>query len=195
MSSTTSHARPIIISGPSGVGKGTLIDKLRVARPDKIATTVSHTTRKPRPGETEGVDYFFKSPPEFASLIDAGAFIEHTYFDGNHYGTSKQTIADQMCSGLTVILDIEMEGVKSIKTSSNLEARYIFIKPPSLSALEARLRRRGTEDEANIQKRLARARAELEYAATPGVHDLIIVNDDLERAYTELEEFVFGEVA
>ncbi|KAF1956152.1 guanylate kinase [Byssothecium circinans] len=184
--------RPIIISGPSGVGKGTLCQKLFDTHPNTFTLSVSHTTRKSRPGEIEGVTYFFVSPSTFSSLISQDAFVEYTTFSGNYYGTSKQTIADETKKGSVVVLDIEMEGVKRMK-ESGISARYVFIKPPSLEMLEARLRSRSTESEEDIQNRLAQARVELEYADTPGVHDKIIVNDDLEKAYAELEEFVYHE--
>ncbi|KAI1400508.1 guanylate kinase [Hypoxylon fuscum] len=183
--------RPIIISGPSGVGKGTLIQRLFDAHPAVFTTTVSHTTRKPRTGEVEGVTYFYVSPSEFSSLVSKDAFVEHACFSGHYYGTSKQTIADQTVKGLVVVLDIDMQGVKQVKASSDIDALYVFIKPPSFEKLEARLRSRSTEKEEDIQKRLAQAKVELEYADTPGVHDAIIVNDDLEKAYQELEEFIY----
>ncbi|TPX10704.1 uncharacterized protein E0L32_008273 [Thyridium curvatum] len=116
--------------------------------------------------------------------------------NGNLYGTSKQTVISQMAKGLVVLLDIEMEGVKQLKAEqlrpdSQINPRFVFIKPPSFAVLEARLRGRGTEDEGSIQRRLAQSRAELDYAET-GVHDKIIVNDNLEEAYKELEDFVFS---
>lgn len=117
--------------------------------------------------------------------------MEHACFSGHYYGTSKQTIADQTVKGLVVVLDIDMQGVKQVKASSDIDALYVFIKPPSFEKLEARLRSRSTEKEEDIQKRLAQAKVELEYADTPGVHDAIIVNDDLEKAYQELEEFIY----
>ncbi|KAJ5117803.1 guanylate kinase [Penicillium atrosanguineum] len=185
--------RPIVISGPSGVGKGTLIQKLFDEHPDTFTFAVSHTTRKPRVSEIEGKNYFFvSSSEEFFSLVTQGAFVEHATFSGNHYGTSKETIADQMGKGLVVVLDIEMNGVKQMKVNSSVDARYIFIKPPpSFGALEARLRMRGTEENEEVKQRLAQAEAELEYAETPGVYDKIIVNDDLEQAFNELKEFIY----
>lgn len=121
--------------------------------------------------------------------------MEHACFSGHSYGTSKQTIADKTAEGLVVVLDIEMEGVKQMRANLHLSdidaARYVFIKPPSLAVLEARLRSRGTESEEDVQRRLARAKIELEYAETPGVHDKIIINDDLERACRELEGFAY----
>ncbi|KAI1471088.1 guanylate kinase [Daldinia caldariorum] len=186
--------RPVVISGPSGVGKGTLFKRLFETHKDCFALSVSHTTRKPRTGEAHGVDYYYISQDEFEALVQADGFVEHAKFGSNRYGTSKQTIADQTAKGRVVVLDIEMEGVKQIK-KSGIEARYVFIKPPSFEELERRLRGRGTEDEDSIVKRLNQAKLELEYADTPGVHDIIIVNDDVEKAYKELEDFIYKPLA
>lgn len=153
---------------------------------------MSHTTRAPRAGEVDGVNYFFVDRPAFANLIAEGGFVEHATFGGNQYGTSKQTIQDQTAKGLVVLLDIEMDGVKQMRANPTINARYVFIKPPTFDALEKRLRGRGSEKAEDIQKRLAQAKNEIEYSDTPGVHDKIIVNDDLQKAYQELEEFVLG---
>jgi len=195
MSPIPQDRRPLIISGPSGVGKGTLYKMLMARHPNVFATSVSHTTRSPRPGEVPGEDYHYVSMEEFEKLIADGGFVEHAKFGGNRYGTSRQTITDILSSGKVPILDIEMEGVKQIKSlpaSSSLNARYIFIAPPSTASLEARLRGRGTEKEESIQKRLAQAIVELEFAKGEGVHDLVVVNDDKERACDELEAWIFG---
>ncbi|KAL4874229.1 P-loop containing nucleoside triphosphate hydrolase protein [Aspergillus karnatakaensis] len=184
--------RPIVISGPSGVGKGTLIQRLFDTHPDTFGFTVSHTTREPRPGEVEGVAYFFVSPADFSTLCSQGAFVEHAFFSGNYYGTSKITVDDQASKGLVALLDIEMQGVKQMKANASIDARYVFVKPPSLESLEQRLRGRGTESEEEVQRRLAQARVELEYADSQGAFDKVLVNDDVERAYKELEGFVFG---
>jgi len=187
-----SDLRPIVISGPSGVGKGTLYKLLLERYPNIFATTISNTTREPRPGEKRDVDYYYISMAEFEEMIEAGKFVEHAKFGGNRYGTSKKMIEELTRSGKCVLLDIEMEGVKQIKTSG-FSARYVFIAPPepAMETLESRLRGRGTEKEESIQKRLLQAKNEIEYSKTEGVHDLIIVNDDLEKAYKELEGFVF----
>ncbi|KAI1328568.1 guanylate kinase [Xylariaceae sp. FL0255] len=185
-----SDRRPLVISGPSGVGKGTLINRLRASHPDTFSFSVSHTTRLPRDGETHGIHYYYVSAKEFEDLIAADGFVEHAQFNNNRYGTSKATIAEQAAKGQIVLLDIEMEGVKQMR-KSDISARYVFIKPPTFSSLEQRLRGRGTESEESITKRLNQAKLELEYADTPGVHDLIIVNDDLDIAYKELEDFVY----
>ncbi|KAI1190747.1 guanylate kinase [Nemania serpens] len=182
---------PVVISGPSGVGKGTLAQKLFDAHPGVFASTVSHTTRAPRSGEVEGISYYFISVAEFELLISQNAFVEYTLFSGHYYGTSKNTIAEQTARGLVVLLDIEMHGVKQIKTQPGFNARYVFIQPPSMEELEARLRGRGTESEKSIQKRLARAEAELEYSKTPGVHDIIITNNKIEEAFEQLDKYIF----
>ncbi|KAI0541734.1 guanylate kinase [Xylaria digitata] len=185
--------RPVVISGPSGVGKGTLIKRLFESYPETFTLSVSHTTRAPRPGEAHGVDYFYVQMAEFEELIAADGFVEHAQFGSNRYGTSKATIEEQTSKGRVVVLDIEMEGVKQIKKSS-IDARFVFVKPPSFEALEQRLRGRGTEDESSITKRLDQAKKELEYADTPGVHDIIIVNDNLDAAYKELEDYIYKPV-
>ncbi|KAH6983111.1 guanylate kinase [Ilyonectria sp. MPI-CAGE-AT-0026] len=193
MASLPTDRRPIVISGPSGVGKGTLYKMLFDRHPDTFALSVSHTTRAPRPGESDAVDYHFVSMEAFEDLIAKDGFVEHAKFGGNRYGTSKMTIEQQSSKGKLVVLDIEMEGVKQIKQST-ISARYIFIAPPSTAALESRLRGRGTEKEESIQKRLAQAVNELEYSNTPGIHDIIIVNEDLETAYNTLDNFIYQEV-
>lgn len=199
MSPTPPTTNPIIISGPSGVGKGTLYSRLLANHPDLFTTSISHTTRAPRPEEKRDVDYYFVPMEEFEAMIAKGDFVEHAMFGGNRYGTSRKMIEEKRGEGKIVVLDIEMEGVKQIHSlNPPFPARYIFISPPSTAdmtayeVLEKRLRGRGTEKEESIQKRLAQAKLELEYSKTEGVHDKIIVNDDLEVAYRELEEYIFG---
>lgn len=190
--STPSDRRPIVISGPSGVGKGTLYSRLLKDYPSLFCTSISHTTRDPRPGEKRDVDYYYVSMSEFEDLIAAKGFVEHAKFGKNRYGTSKKTIEDKTKEGKITVLDIEMEGVKQVK-QTDLGARFIFIAPPSEDALEKRLRGRGTEDEDSIKARLEQAKKELEYSRVDGVHDKIVVNDDLEKAYEELRDFIFGD--
>ncbi|KAL6864168.1 guanylate kinase [Trichoderma novae-zelandiae] len=182
--------RPIVVSGPSGVGKGTLYGMLFDRHPDTFSLSVSHTTRAPRPGEEDGVHYHFVTMEAFEDLIAKDGFVENAKYGRNRYGTSKMTIEEQTNKGKVVVLDIEMEGVKQIK-QSGISARYVFIAPPSIETLEKRLRGRGTETEQNIQERLAQAQKELDFSKTPGVHDIIIVNDDLEAAYKKFEDFVY----
>lgn len=119
--------------------------------------------------------------------------MEHSSFSGNRYGTSKQTVEDQAEKDLVAILEVEMEGVKQLKANLSNDARFVFVRPPSFQALEARLRSRGTED--STRKRLNHAKTELEYAQTTNVHDQIIVNGDLERAYEEFREFLYKAVS
>ncbi|KAK0721677.1 guanylate kinase [Lasiosphaeria miniovina] len=183
--------RPLVISGPSGAGKGTLFTLLFQRHPDTFTFSVSHTTRGPRDGEQHGVNYHFVTRDAFEDLKARDGFVESATFGGNMYGTSKATIEEQSAKGKVVVLDIEMEGVKQIK-AIGFPARFVFIAPPSEEELERRLRGRGTDSEASILKRLAQAKVELEYSTTPGVHDKIIVNEDVETAYRELEEFVFS---
>ncbi|OQE91375.1 hypothetical protein PENNAL_c0009G03822 [Penicillium nalgiovense] len=161
MDSTAQDPRYIVIPGPSGVGKGTLIQKLLDAHPDTFGLTVPHTTRKPRPGEVNGVNYFLVSPSEFSSLLDHGGFAS---------------------KGLVVMLDIEIQGVKQLKANPDIDARYVYIKSPGFEALEERLRGRGTESEEDIQKRLARAKVELEYADAQS-NDKTIIKYNVVKAY------------
>ncbi|KAH0614919.1 uncharacterized protein H6S33_000555 [Morchella sextelata] len=180
---------PIVISGPSGTGKSTLLKRLFAAHPGTFGFSVSHTTRLPRAGETDGVEYHFTTREAFEALVAENAFIEHAQFSGNCYGTSVKAVKDVAAKGLVCILDIEMEGVKQVK-KTDLNAKFVFLKPPSMEALKARLEGRGTETPDSLQKRLTQAEKELEYAAEPGAHDKIIVNDDLEAAYRELDEYI-----
>jgi len=167
------------------------LKRLFAEHPGKFAFSVSHTTRSPRPGELDGVQYNFVSREDFSSLLDRGGFVEHAEFSGNLYGTSKQAIASIVESGKRCILDIEVQGVRQIK-STDLNPVYCFIAPPSLAALRNRLVGRGTESEAAVEKRLKTALVEIDYAQLPGAHDHIIVNDDLDRAYALFESVAFG---
>ncbi|KAF8955497.1 guanylate kinase [Flammula alnicola] len=179
MSPRPDFLRPLILSGPSGF-------------PDKFGFSVSHTTRTPRPGEVNGKQYHFVPPQTFKDLITENAFIEHAEFSGNFYGTSFETVRQVQQQGRRCILDIEAQGVRQIK-KTNLNPVYLFISPPSMSALRARLQQRGTESESAVQKRLTTALAEIEYAKEPNVHDLVIVNDDLDRAYELFKKVAQGE--
>jgi len=192
MSHLNNFLRPLVLSGPSGVGKSTLLQRLFAEFPDKFGFSVSHTTRAPRPGEVHGKQYFFVQTQEFKDLIAAGAFIEHAEFSGNFYGTSFETVRLVQEQGRRCILDIEAQGVRQIKASA-LDPIYLFISPPTLSALRTRLQGRGTETEASVQKRLTTALKEIEYAKEPNVHDLVIVNDDLDRAYELFKKVALGE--
>ncbi|DAA73657.1 TPA_exp: Uncharacterized protein A8136_4091 [Trichophyton benhamiae CBS 112371] len=188
-STATQGPRPVVISGPSGTGKSTLLKRLFAEYPDKFGFSVSHTTRGPRPGEEDGREYNFTTKEAFLKLVDEGGFIEHAQFGGNHYGTSIAAVKRVADQGRICVLDIEMEGVKQVKRT-DLNARFLFLAPPSIEELERRLRGRGTESEDSLQKRLAQARVELEYSRQPNAHDKIVVNDELEAAYAELRDWV-----
>lgn len=174
-SNLPTNKTPVVISGPSGVGKGTLIGLLFERHPDTFAFSVSHTTRNPRNGEQNGINYHFVTKEAFQELKQSDGFVESAQFGSNFYGTSKATIEEQTAKGRVVVLDIEMEGVKQIR-ASDLEARFVFIAPPSEEELERRLRGRGTDAEKDILTRLAQAKKELDYSKESGVHDKIIEN-------------------
>eukprot|EP00041_Stephanoeca_diplocostata_P015703 m.300477 g.300477 ORF g.300477 m.300477 type:complete len:298 (-) comp20129_c0_seq1:2382-3275(-) len=191
--STQAAIRPVVVAGPSGVGKGTLINKLIADYPHAFGFSVSHTTRDIRPGEVDGVDYNFTDRASMAAMIEAGEFIESADVHGNYYGTSKRAVGSVLEQGKICVLDIDVQGVQSVKAAKvDPEPIYIFIKAPSMEALEKRLRGRATESEEKIQKRLANAVKEIAYAdADSGANfDAIIMNDDLDRAYAELKEAI-----
>lgn len=176
----------VVISGPSGVGKGTLIKRLLENYPGTFALSVSHTTRKPREGEENGWAYYFIYPAEFQQMKTEDAFMEFTTFAGNHYGTSKHTIEEQTAKGRVMLLDMDMEGLRRIKERGQ-KTRSVFILPPSMTELEARLRARGTETAEDIKQRLRRARVEMDFAASNHLYDAMIVNSDIDVAYEELK--------
>ncbi|XP_054715990.1 guanylate kinase-like isoform X2 [Uloborus diversus] len=185
--------RPVVFCGPSGSGKSTLLKYLMNEFPEYFGFSISHTTRKPRPGEKPGKDYNFVSRSEFERAIENNEFLEYAEFSGNIYGTSKKGVKCVQNQGRICILDIEIEGVKNVK-KTDLNPRFIFIKPPSLQILEERLRGRGTESEESIQKRLARAKEELAYGEVPGNFDFVLVNDDAEDTYKQLRSYLMPDI-
>ena len=170
----------IIISGPSGAGKGTLVDRL-VARVPRIWVSVSATTRRPRPGEIEGVDYYFLSPEAFQAHVGAGDFLEWAEVHGNRYGTLRSAVEAKLAEGLNVILEIDPQGAHQVKALMP-EALLVFITAP-LAELERRIRRRGAETEEQLTARLATAMREL---ALVGTYDHVVENDDIARATDRL---------
>lgn len=174
-----------VISGSSGVGKGTVLKGFLKKNPE-FMLSISCTTRKPRPGEVDGVNYFFLSKDEFQNCIDNDKFLEWAEFAGNFYGTKKKYINQCLEQGKDIILEIDTQGALQVKKRMP-EAVLIFICPPSYEALENRLRGRHTEDEETIQKRLEQAEIELERAER---FDYKILNDDLEKAICALENVI-----
>ena len=182
-------AKVFVITGPSGVGKGTLIRALRERVPE-LELSVSATTRRARPGETQGVDYHFLSDDEFQRRVEAGEFVEHAEYSGRRYGTLREELDRKVGGGHPVVLEIEVQGARQVRDAMP-EAVQIFIKPPSEDALRARLVGRGTEDADQVAARLRTAREEL---AAKDEFGLVICNDRLEDAAAELERVVREEL-
>ncbi|KOB75940.1 Guanylate kinase, partial [Operophtera brumata] len=155
--------RPLVLCGPSGSGKSTLLKRLLNEFPDKFGFSVSHTTRGPRPGEKDGVHYHFTNKELMGAAVERGEFIETATFSGNMYGTSKRAVDDVRCTGKICVLDIEMEGVKQVKRT-DLNPLLVFVMPPSIEELERR--------------------------QEPGNFHIIIVNDSLDKAYSDLRDFI-----
>uniref|UniRef100_A0A3Q3LTT5 Guanylate kinase n=1 Tax=Labrus bergylta TaxID=56723 RepID=A0A3Q3LTT5_9LABR len=184
--------RPVVLSGPSGAGKTTL-KKLLKEHDSVFGFSVSYTTRNPRPGEVNGKEYHFVTREAMQTRIENGDFIEHTEFSGNMYGTSKEAFQDVQAKNLICILDIDMQGVRSIKRT-DLNPIYISIQPPSMEVLEHRLIDRKTESEESLQKRLRAARVDMEISKEQGLFDTVIVNDSLEEAHGQLKAVLLEEI-
>ncbi len=177
-----------VISGSSGVGKGTVLKGFLKKHPE-FMLSISCTTRKPRVGEVDGVNYFFMTKDEFQTCIDNNKFLEWAEFAGNFYGTKKKYIQKCLEEGKDIILEIETKGALQVKKQMP-ESVLIFIAPPSIEALESRLRGRHTEDEETIQRRLHEVKEELRLAQQ---YDYKVINDNLEDAITQLEKIISGE--
>ena len=175
----------LMIVAPSGAGKSSLVNAL-LQEDQALKLSLSTTTRSPRPGEVEGKDYRFITREEFIAERDQGNFLEHAEVHGNFYGTSRAWIEVQMNAGRDVMLEIDWQGAQQIRQMIP-EVQWIFIFPPSFEALEERLRKRGQDDEATIQRRLAAAHLELQHAHEA---DFIVINDDFERALIDLRHVV-----
>lgn len=176
----------IIFSGPSGVGKGTIKDKLMEDQSLNLHYSVSCTTRSPREGEQEGVHYYFVTHEKFAEMIKQDAFLEYATFVENSYGTPKDKVDEMLSKGQNVLLEIEMQGALQVIEKCP-EALSIFLLPPSMEALEARIRGRGTEEEEVIQKRLAQAKNEI---AVKDKYRFNVVNDDIDRTVAEIANII-----
>jgi guanylate kinase len=178
-------ANVFVITGPSGVGKGTLIQHLRERLPE-LELSVSATTRDPRPGERPGVDYHFLDEATFAAKVQAGAFVEHAQYSGRSYGTLRAELERRTAAGHPVVLEIEVQGARQVRTAMP-EAVQIFIVPPSTDTLRQRLIGRGTDDEEQVSARLEVAASEL---AAQDEFEHKVVNDDLDVALDQLAAIV-----
>jgi guanylate kinase len=178
----------IVISGFSGAGKGTVVKDI-LSRYDDYAVSISATTRSPREGEADGREYFFKTKEEFEAMIAAGELIEYAQYVGNYYGTPRRYVEEQLAAGRNMILEIEIQGALNIKKLFP-EAVLLFITPPTASELEARLRGRGTEDDATVRARMARAAEE---AKGLEAYDYIVVNDTVCKCSDTIDAIVKSE--
>ena len=171
----------IVISGPSGVGKDTLIRRL-FEKDRNLRKTVSYTTRRARPGELEGVDYLYVKPDELSNHILEGQVLEHAEYDGNVYATSAAQVEDNRSAGYDTILKIDVQGAEQVRQRIS-DALFIFIEPPSMEELERRLAMRKTESEKDLAARLEIAKTEMSYRPR---YDYVVVNDDVDRAAAEV---------
>jgi guanylate kinase len=178
----------IVVSAPSGAGKSSLV-QLALQRTDGLRFSVSFTTRAPRPGETMGVDYFFVSEDEFVRMRENDEFLECAEVHGNLYGTHRETVEKALSSGLDIILDIDVQGAEQVRRNV-VDAATVFILPPSLEVLEARLRLRNLNTPADLARRMRTASIEVQLYY---LFDYVIVNDDLDRASAELEAIIVAE--
>lgn len=177
----------IVLTGPSGVGKGTLMNEILQRYPE-LHYSVSATTRSPRPGEINGKNYYFISRNQFEELVTQGEFLEWAEFAGNCYGTLREAVLNHVQSGKLVVLEIELEGARQIRHNFP-NSLSIFILPPSFAELEGRIRKRGQDSEEAITRRLQRAQEEI---AAANEFDLQIINDDFEKALNEIEQAIFA---
>jgi guanylate kinase len=170
-----------VLSGPSGVGKGTVVAAVR-ARYPAVWVSVSVTTRSPRPGETDGVEYHFVDRVTFLRMLEAGELLEHNEHFGNLYGTPRQPVLEHLAAGAPSLLEIDLEGARQVRAQLP-DARFVFLAPPTWDELHRRLASRATETPEWIVERLGRAHQEL---AAAGEFDAVVVNDDVGRAASEL---------
>lgn len=180
----------LILSAPSGTGKTTLARRLVAANPGAIFS-VSYTTRAPRGSEKDGVDYHFVSEQRFLEMIASGAFVEWAHVHGHHYGTPKAVIEEAQARSALAVFDIDVQGGESIK-KLHRDAVRALVLPPSLAELERRLRARSTDDDVTVRRRLHAARLEIRLALSAG-YEYWVTNDELDRAYADLEAIVRAE--
>ena len=183
-----SKGKLLVLSGPSGAGKGTVIGELMRRRSD-VCFSVSATTRDPRPGEVDGVNYFFVTKDKFRQMIEEGQMLEYAQYVSNYYGTPRAYVEEKLNAGMNVVLDIEVQGAQQVIAAAP-EAIPVFLVPPSLEILEQRLRNRKTETEEQIQGRLQTARKEYKQA---DFYRYIVINDTVEEAVNELNAILTAE--
>ena len=186
-----SKGKLFVVSGPSGVGKGTVCNGI-LERVENLKVSVSATTRLPRPGDVEGVTYFFKSQEQFANMIKNGEFLEWAEYNGNRYGTPVSAVNDMLERGISVILEIDTQGALQVKAKMSAQPNFkgailIFIAPPSFEELKARLKGRATESDEEISRRIAAAEGEM---ALQSEYDYVVINDDLNKAIEETEKII-----
>lgn len=179
----------LVLSGPSGTGKGTVCKVVRDSMGDKLAYSISATTRKPRIGEEHGREYFFFSKEEFEALRDQNGFLEWAQVYDNYYGTPRAFVEEVLASGRDCILEIDPQGALQVRKATD-EAVLVFIAPPSLEELRSRLTGRGTEAPEEVEKRLSCAEAELAYS---NQYDYMIVNDEVEKAAEKMKAILMAE--
>lgn len=182
------HGLLIVLSGPSGAGKGTLCQELLRQMP-QVKYSVSATTRQPRPGEVDGLHYYFRSREEFQTMIEEDQLLEWAEFCGNYYGTPQFAVEQAIQAGNDVILEIEIQGALQVKKRFP-QGVFIFVVPPSMDELSQRIHKRGTESEEVIQKRLKTAARELEYVSE---YDYVVVNDEIPLAVDKLKGILLAE--
>jgi guanylate kinase len=175
-----------VITGPSGVGKGTLIEQL-LERVPELELSISATTREPRLGEVDGRDYFFLTPEEFRRRLEAGDFLEHASYSGNYYGTLREEVERRLAEGRSVVLEIEVQGARQVRDELGDDAVLIFIAPPDEKVLRERLEGRATDSPEAIEQRLRTAEIEL---GARSEFPLEVVNDEVQKAASELEGLV-----
>jgi guanylate kinase len=188
--SVSARGMLVVVSSPSGGGKGTLIRRVLKSVPD-LGYSVSFTTRPRREGEVHGQHYFFVSPAEFEKLVGAGEFLEWAYVHGNRYGTSRMQVARELAEGRDIILEIDVQGAANVR-QLEINAIGVFILPPSFEVLRARLIARGSENPADLAVRLRNARGEVERYTE---FEYVVINDDAERAAGQLAAIIYAERA
>lgn len=183
-------SRLVVLCGPSGVGKSTLIGRLLAEQPGRFGFSVSCTTRPQRAGETDGKDYTFLTDAQFERMVEANEFVEFASIGGQRYGTSVQSVEAVAADGKVCLLDLDVQGVQALveRGDPELNPYCVWVAAPSLDALRARLRARGTEDPREVEKRISRAVEEIEFSLSARCFDQVVINDDLEKAFADLRK-------